>query len=167
MLAFGWCVGSLAVCVCCCSKNPETNQIYPGDCTPEDSEREYSSKGQRRHGGRYASTDDDICTQLYVIWFCTDSLPNLCMCTAECCDRACESLGNVCATTINSCSSCISKFCMMCESCGNHVCNGSGEETTSLYYCMLCGDCWAECGDGAAELCTGCNCDCGALDCAC
>ena len=164
LLAFGWCVGGIAFCVCCCGDdNSRLQRIDPLESDHSNSKR------RRQYRARLASRDDDICTQLYIIWCCTDSLPTLFMCTADCCDKGCESFGELCATTINGCSAIVGKCCVFCDYCGGlakSAGDGAGDQGC-FYYCMMCGDCWVQCGDGAAGLCTDCNCDCGALDCAC
>lgn len=160
LLAFGWCVGGLAFCVCCCGGDAGGSRRV--DPFPSDREGTTERQRGRRRRVGYVSRDDDICTQLYIIWCCADSLPTLCMCTADCCDKGCESLGELCATTINACSAVTGRccvFCDVCGSCANEAGKSAGDQGC-LYYCMMC-------GDGAAGLCTDCNCDCGALDCAC
>ena len=153
----------MAFCVCCCGDNARASRSVDPILS------DHEGLKQRRRRVRYASSDDDICTQLYIIWCCTDTLPSLCMCTVDCCDKGCESLGELCAATINGCSAIVGRCCVFCDFCGSSA-NEAGKSVGDegcLYYCMMCGDCWMQCGDGAAGLCTDCNCDCGALDCAC
>ena len=159
MLVFGGFFVGLVFCVYCVEcTNGRNERVYSEFYTDKSGRRKY----RRR---KRVSINDDIHAQIYFIWCCCDSLPGLCMHSADWCDQCCQTFGGICAYLVNACGSCIQYACVSleCIKCKGGDINSSG----CLYYCALCGDGCAECGDSCMDVCANCNCDCGAMDCAC
>ncbi len=152
-LLVGWVLVLTLLCVCCCVDRPGR---VNGKCASED-------HGKRRGSGarRRASRDDDVCLQIYWLWCCLDTVPNMCFCTTQVCDACCASLGELCG----SLSRCVSDAC----GCGGGAAAEGGQAAAG--YLCICGECGAACADLCAvcgeccDDCRTCNCDCGAMDC--
>lgn len=123
---------------------------------------------RRTHSGN--SQSDDLCLQLYCLFYCCNFLPDLILCTSSLCDTMCASMGGLCSSVGNM--NCCANVTQVGETTGGYCC-GCVDRS---YSCGCVGGKCGECGEICSDLseaccccqdCQNCNCDCGSMDCAC
>ena len=109
----------------------------------------YKNRRRLNSGSSSASRNDDICLQLYFLFYCCNVLPDLILCFSRVLDLCCGHCTDLCSTCGNFVSPLFSS-CVFIE-CGEI--GAACSELVDVCYCC------ADCKD--------CSCDLGAMDCAC
>jgi hypothetical protein len=121
----------------------------------------YKKKTYSKRSDRYRNADmnDDICLQLYCMFYCCNIVPDCFLCMSNICDLMCSSMGSFCSTIGNICQD-------ICNPFVSYVGGLSANCTEVCSECSgICSDLWEVCF--CCNDCSNCDCDCGSLDCAC
>ena len=129
-------------------------------------------KNKKYYSARTArsSRDDDICLQLYCMFYCCNFLPDCVLGFSNLCDVMCAHCGLLCSSCSNLCGTLFSS-CDFSSHIGEAGRIGEDVAGHSVGFCAMCEDC-GPCSDlleacFCCQDCSNCDCACGALDCAC